>query len=363
MSDKPSVYERLADRLSRTPNGLARSAKGTELKVLAKMFSPEQAELGAAMRLRREDAATIAARAGVDEKAALDTLKEMARRGLVSVRRGEQGLVFGLEPFVVGSYEESLPYYDKELAELFEQLLQETHGEGMVGGPGPSLVRVIPVQQAVPADIELAPYERVSALVESAKDWGVRECICRKQKELIGQRCEYDKFNCVNFAPVEGAFAHVPYIRQVSKEEALRILREAEEAGLVHTVYNYQQDIYYICNCCPCCCGILRGVVEFGQAHALAHSSYLANVDEEACAGCEACLERCHFGALAMKGDVCQVDLARCMGCGVCVSACPSDALHLELREPTAEAAPLVDRKTWQQKRADARGVPLEELM
>ena len=363
MSKTQSVYERLADRLSRTPNGLPRSPKGTELKVLAKMFSPEQAELGAAMRMRREDAATIAARAGVEEKAALATLKGMARRGLVSVRRGEKGLVFGLEPFVVGSYEESLPYYDKEMAELFEQLVQETRGEGMVGGPGPSLVRVIPVQQAVPADIELAPYERVSALVENAKDWGVRECICRKQRELIGQRCEYPKFNCVNFAPVEGVFAHLPHVRQVTKEEALRILREAEEAGLVHTVYNYQQDIHYICNCCPCCCGILRGVVEFGQAHALAHSNYIARVDDDACVGCEACLERCHFGALAMDDGVCHVDGSKCMGCGLCVSACPSDALSLEQRKASVEAPPPVDRQAWQQERADARGVPLDDLV
>lgn len=363
MREQASVYERLADRLSRTPNGLPRSPKGTELKLLAKMYSPEQAQLGAVMHLKREDPATIAARAGVDEKAALGTLKEMARRGLASVRRGENGLVFGLEPFVVGSYEESLPYYDKEMAELFEQLVQETRGQGMISGPGPSLARVIPVQQAVPADIELAPYERVSALVESAKDWGIRECICRKQKELIGQRCEYDKFNCVNFAPIEGAFAHVPYIQQVTKEEALRILREAEEAGLVHTVYNYQEDLHYICNCCPCCCGILRGVVEFGQAHALAHSNYLAHVDADACVGCEACLERCHFGALSIVEEVCRVDLTRCMGCGVCVSACPSDALHLETREASAEARPPANRSVWQQERANARGVPLEELL
>jgi len=362
VSDRPSAYERLADRLSRTPNGLPRSPKGTELKFLAKMFTPEQAELGAIMRMTREDVGVIAARAGVSDDAALQTLKDMARRGLVSVGRGEKGLAFGLQPFVVGSYEDSLPYYDKEMAELFEQLVQETGGVGMLG-PGPSMVRVIPVQEAVPADIELAPYERVSDLVENAKDWGVRECICRKQRELIGERCEYPKFNCVNFAPVAGVFANVPFIRPVSKEEALRILREAEEAGLVHTVYNYQQDIHYICNCCPCCCGILRGVVEFGQAHALAHSNYLAHVDNDSCVGCEACLERCHFGALSVPDGVCVVDETRCMGCGLCVSACPSDALHLDRRAGVAEGEPPVNRKTWQQARADARGVPLEELL
>jgi len=362
MTDKTFVYERLAVRLSQTPNGLPRSPKGTELKLLAKMYSPEQAQLGAVMHLYTEDVGAIAARAGVDEKAAHKTLKDMVRRGLARVSKGEKGLAFGLLPFVVGSWEESLAYFDKEMAELFEALVQETHGQGMLT-PGPAHVRVIPVEEAVNAEIELAPYERVSELVENAKSFGVRECICRKQKGLIGERCEYPNFNCVNFAPVEGAFANMPYVKPVSKDEALRILREAEEAGLVHTVYNFQEDLYYICNCCPCCCGILRGVVEFGQAHALARSNYYAVVDGEACIGCESCVERCHFGALSVSDDVCVVDMTRCMGCGLCVSACSEEALRLEHRAPAEQAPPPQNRMEWMQGRAEARGVPLEKLL
>jgi ferredoxin len=362
MTDVQSVYERLADRLSNTPNGFPRSRKGTGLKLLAKMFTPEQAALGAVMHLHVEDVADIAARAGVDEKQAHATLKDMARRGLVSVRRGQKGLAFGLLPFVVGSYEESLPYFDEEMARLFEELVTETQGEGMLG-PGPAIARIIPVEQAVHAEIELMPYERVSELLENAVSFGVRECICRKQKALIGEPCQYERFNCVSFAPIEGAFAHVTYVRPVSKEEALRIVREAEEAGLVHTAYNQQQEIYYICNCCPCCCGIMRGVVEFGQAHALAHSDFRALVDSDACTGCEACVKRCHFGALSVPDEVCVVDPLRCMGCGLCVSACPSDALRLERRALEEQAPPPVDRHEWMEERAAARGVPLEELL
>lgn len=362
MTDTLAVYERLAQRLADTPNGLPRSPKGTELKLLAKMFTPEQAALASVMHLYTESPAEIAARAGVDEKEAHRTLKDMARRGLVRVGRGDKGLTFGLLPFVVGSYEESLAYYDQEMAELFEALVEETRGVGMIA-PGPPLVRVIPVEEAVRADIELAPYERASELLANAKSFAVRECICRKQKELIGERCEYPKFNCVNFAPVEGAFANLPHVRPIEKEEALRILREAEEAGLVHTVYNYQKDIHYICNCCPCCCGILRGVVEFGQAHALAHSNYRAVVDDEACVGCEACVERCHFGALSVPDALCVVDAMRCVGCGLCVSACPTDALHLERRPSDDQAVLPQDRLEWMQERAAARGVPLEKLL
>ena len=362
MSTELSVYERLADRLSRTPHGFPRTESGVELKLLAKLFTPAEAALAAVMRLQREDVENIAARAGVDTKAARATLKDMARRGLIYAGRGEKGLAFALMPFVVGFYEESLPYMDEELARLFEDLMQETRGQGLLDR-GPALQRVIPVEQSVPAEIDVLPYERVSDLLDSALSWGVRECICRKQKALIGEECEYPRMNCINFAPIEGAFDNLPYVRSISKEEALRILREAEDAGLVHSVYNRQEGIHYICNCCPCCCGIMRGMIEFGQRHALAHSEFYAVVDEEACSGCESCLERCHFGALSVPDDICVVDAVRCMGCGLCVSACPSDALSLQRREPDEEAPPPVDRQQWLAQRAAARGASLEELL
>jgi electron transport complex protein RnfB len=362
MSDSMSVYERLAQRLSNTPSGFMRSKKGTDLRLLAKMFAPDEAELAAQMHLEREDVADIAARAGVEEKKAHATLKAMARKGLLTVGRGRKGLAFGLLPFVVGSYEESLPYLDKEMAELFEALIQETRGEGMLA-PGPAIQRVIPVQESVDADIDVLPYEAVSALLDQSKSFGVRECICRKQKSLVGEPCEYPHFNCVNFAPVEGAFANLDHVREVTKEEALRILREAEDAGLVHTVYNQQESIHYICNCCPCCCGIMRGIVEFGNMHALAHSDFMAVVDAGECTACEACIERCHFRALSVPDETCVVDPLRCMGCGLCVSACPSDALKLVRRPAEDRATPPEGYRSWMEERAAARGVPLEELL
>jgi ferredoxin len=339
-----------------------RSKKGTDLKLLAKMFTPEEATLAAVMHLYREDVADIASRAGVDEKATYKTLKRMARKGLLSVGRGKKGLAFGLLPVVVGSFEESLPYLDEEMAQLWEELLEETRGEGLLG-PGPAIQRVIPVEQSVDAEIEVLPYENVSKLLEGSKSFGVRECICRKQKELVGESCDYPRFNCVSFAPVEGAFASVDYVRETTKEEAERILREAEEAGLVHSVYNQQESIFYICNCCPCCCGIMRGMVEFGQAHALARSAFLAVVDTDECTGCEACVERCHFGALAVPDDVCVVDEMRCMGCGLCVAECPSDALRLVRRAEEEQAPPPKSHRRWQEERAVSRGVPLQELL
>jgi hypothetical protein len=137
---------------------------------------------------------------------------------------------------------------------------------------GPPLHRVIPVDTAIPFEVEIFPYERASALLGAASSWGVRDCICRVQKGLIGESCGRPVEACLVFAPVENAFANSPDIRSLSRDEALDVLREAGEAGLIHSSGNYRRGIHYICNCCTCCCGVMRGMSEFGIHDAVARS-------------------------------------------------------------------------------------------
>jgi electron transport complex protein RnfB len=122
------VYRKLAQRLDAIPNGFPVTDSGVELRLLAKIFTPEEAALAAAMHLHREPAAAIAARAGVDPREAYVTLKAMSRKGQIRAGRKEGQLAFGLLPFVVGIYEEQLPRLDEELARLFEQYFVEAQG-------------------------------------------------------------------------------------------------------------------------------------------------------------------------------------------------------------------------------------------
>ncbi len=354
------IYRRLAQRLDAIPNGFPATASGIELRLLAKMFKPEEAALAGVMRLTREPAADIAARAGMDADLAHRTLKDMARKGLIRTKREGRQLTFGLMPFVVGIYEEQLPRMDAELAALFEEYFQETRGGGITS-TAPAIHRVIPVEEAIPCDLEIFPYKRATEMLEAAKAWGVRDCICRVQRRLIGHGCDHPVESCLVFAPVEGVFDSSEATRAISKEEALRILRETEEAGLVHTTGNYRDGHSYICNCCACCCGVLRGLVEFGLPNAVAHSGFRAVVDTEACAGCGACVERCQFGALAVPGDTCIVDPVRCVGCGLCATGCTTGALHLERR---ADSEPLPGNLVeWMAQRAQRRGIRIEDIV
>jgi ferredoxin len=285
----------------------------------------------------------------------------MYRKGLIRARRGDAGLTFALMPFIVGIYEAQLKHMDAELARLFERYYQESRG--VVADYPPAVHRVLPVEQAIPLSLEVFPYERASELVEEARSWGVRDCICRVQQHLVGKGCDGPVENCIVLAPVERAFDRSEMSRPITKADALRILQEAADAGMVHSTGNFRDRHYYICNCCACCCGILRAVAEFDKPAGVARSDFRAVVDADECAACGDCVSRCLFRALAIRDDACTVDAERCVGCGLCVSSCPTNALLLERRPEGQVPRPPANLKEWTAERARERGISLTELL
>jgi ferredoxin len=143
----------------------------------------------------------------------------------------------------------------------------------------------------------------------------------------------------------------------ITQEEALRLLDEVEEIGLVHTVSNVVAGVHYVCNCCGCCCAILRGITQFGIENSVAKANYYAVVKAEKCNGCGICEERCQVGACSIEGDVLVVDLTKCIGCGLCVTGCPSEAVRLELKPDAEIIMPPEDYKTWERERLNNRGL------
>ena len=355
-----AAYRLLANALDALPNGFPATDDESDLRLLAKLFTPDEAELASHLRLSLETAACVAERTRKDPHEVSSSLKGLARRGLITCKKTNDGLGFGLMPFVVGFYENQMVSMDKELAQLFEDYYKKVGGRMLAIEP--QVHRIVPVNETIKNDMEIRPYESAASILDRAQSWGVVDCICRKQKALIGDPCQHPIDICMVLSSTPGAFDNASDVRTLTKEGALETLQRAAKAGLVHSVNNSQRDVWYICNCCTCSCGVLRGIKEMGLANVVARSAFVNTVNEELCLGCESCLSACQFNALSYDLTA-KVDEMHCVGCGVCVVACPEGALALVRRAEVEVSVPPVDEEAWRIERAQRRGINLDRVM
>jgi ferredoxin len=116
-------------------------------------------------------------------------------------------------------------------------------------------------------------------------------------------------------------------------------------------------DVGSICNCCGCCCIVLRGITQWGIKHSVAQANYHAVINSDECLNCGICIDRCQVDALTELDGSTVVDLERCVGCGLCVTGCPHDAVRLR-RKPEAELIhPPVDFADWEADRRRHRDI------
>ena len=345
------AYEQLARALDLLPGGFPRTKSGVELEILKKIFSPEEALVASNMTGNSETADLIAGRANQPLEEIERKIKQLLNRRIIWGSNKDGTWRFRLAPFLVGFYEEQWHAMDHELAHLCEQYLKEGGAQGIMS-PEPALHRVVPAQQAVKTEFIL-PYDDIRPLILQAKWFELRDCICRRQQDLVGNRkCDFPLNVCLNFSVKERPVG--PH--NITQEEALKVLDKTEEIGLVHTVSNIARGIFYVCNCCGCCCSILRGITQFGIQQSVAKANYYAVVDPEQCAACGICEERCQVNACSVD-EVATIDLAKCIGCGLCVTGCPNDAVKLSLRPDAEIIHPPENYKAWEQQRLRNRGL------
>ena len=354
-------YEKLAETLNKIPNSFTPTEEGTHIKLLKWIFTEEEADLASKMKLKPETTDELSDRLNIPLEGLNERLETMISKGQIRAMNTSSGRRYGLMPFAVGIYEEQLGRMDKEFAKIIEDHFQKSTGKDELFETEPSILRVVPIQEVIDQELTIFPYESAEEMINKAKSWGVRECICKKQQELLGKPCKYPKTVCIPFSSRENAFTESEITQTITKEQALEYLREAEEAGLIHCTMNIKSEHYYICNCCTCCCGVLRGLTQRNQPRAFVKSNFIMSVDEELCTGCETCVDRCQFDALKVPEEICEVDLQRCVGCGVCAISCPEEALTLVSRAEKEEPPDTI--RDWMTQKAMSRQVDPSDLL
>jgi len=331
MSD---IYKKLAKHLDDMPGGFPSTESGVELRILRRLFTPEEAELALSLTLLPEEPAHVAKRIHLPEEETARRLEDMAKKGLIYRVQPKDGPARYLAwQFVIGIWEFHVNSLDRGLVEdMAEYIPRLLNVETWKKAPQ---LRTIPVAQSIPVEHNVMPYENAEALVRSQSRILVAPCICRREKRLAGEGCDKPEESCLVFGGGVDYYLKNGLGRLIDQEEAFRILKEADRTGLVLQPSN-SQKIGNICCCCGCCCGVLRTIKKYPEPAKIISSAFRVALQAELCDGCGICLDRCQMEALELSDGRVAIDQGRCIGCGLCVSTCPAKALSL-VRKPSSE--------------------------
>lgn len=178
------------------------------------------------------------------------------------------------------------------------------------GGAGIGM-HVIPVEKAISMENQSVDLEHLSYWLKKYEGHiGVGRCSCRASRKVLGEGVGDDDYGwCIGV----GDFAD--YCRETGKghdityDEAMAILKRAEENGFVHQITNIdgENKIFGICNCNVNICNGLRTSQLFNTPN-MSRSAYVAHVDKEKCVACGRCVEYCPAGAVKLGQKLCTKD-------------------------------------------------------
>jgi len=349
-----NIYKQLAEHLDRLPIPFPATDSGVELRILKRWFTPEEAEIALSMNGYPEAVPVIAERLGKKPDAMQPILADMSKKGLIfRISKGEKQF-YNIVPLAEGMWEFHMNSNDKEILQDLREYIDYFMEKSWYGTPT-TQHRIIPISQSLSGNQDIMSYDQAEAIIKSQTKISVAHCICRKEHKLLGQGCNHLSEACMAFGT--GAYFYIDngLGREISQEEALKILHKAMDSGLVLQPGNGKK-VWGICMCCGCCCGLLKALKKMDKPAAVAHTSFYAEVLVDNCTACGLCGERCPMDAINID-DTAIVNRDRCIGCGVCVGTCSVDAVELRQKDEAHRYVPPADVTEMQMKIARERGL------
>ena len=198
-----------------------------------------------------------------------------------------------------------------ELAMFFERMtflpLEKITPMVPMGGAGIGM-HVIPVEKAISVENESIDIEHLSYWLKRYEGHlGVGICSCRYGRKKLGEGCADDYRDwCISVGDMADYCRETGRGHDITYEEAMAILKKAEDHGFVHQVTNVDGEgkIFAICNCNVKICNALRTSQLFNTPN-LSRSAYVAEVDPKNCVACGRCVEYCPAGAVKLGQKLC----------------------------------------------------------
>jgi ferredoxin len=313
--------------------------KEAYLEYLSMMYNLELVKIMLELPIMRNklSISKLAKKLNMDKEELRAILEEPAKRGFVAKMGNYYARPSPLQihdmPFIL---QENLDRDDVvKFAELSRTYFDEGYyNEWETSRTGNPRSRVLTVSEMVEPTHEIMPIEAVYEIIEGHDDFALLPCPCRSRKEVEGIRKCKDKYpinNCIMFGLIAKQLIEMgdPAINAVSKEEVIKITKEANELGLVHMTDNYTEFGNILCQCCECCCGNIAGLTRLDNPRCIARANFISSIDEDLCVACGTCIERCKFNAITVN-DIAQINPDKCVGCGLCAVTCPEEAITMK---------------------------------
>jgi len=291
----------------------------------------------------------------------------LARQGLIFNQPNSKGtMIYRLLPLVMIGLMEykfmtalSGSDEDRILAKLFEALLEELRVSVQKNykelspylAKAPALDRTIPFQhteggskiKVIKIDKTLnttedrvLPSQTVKDIIDKFDDIAVGYCFCRQRKSLLGDGCSSDAptLNCFTFGKSARHTIAQGFAKPITRKQARDIMKEAENAGLIHKAFHpgSRESSFEtsICNCCKDCCDTFN-LWRNGTLPMINSTYHLSVIESDTCNGCGTCVEFCPTDAIVIADNGYAVRQEKsCIGCGVCARFCPENAISLQ---------------------------------
>ena len=201
-----------------------------------------------------------------------------------------------------------------ELAMFFERMtflpLEKVTPMVPPGGAGIGM-HVIPVEKAIETENTTMDIEHISYWLKKYEGHlGVGICSCRYGRAKLGEGCGDDADDwCIGIGDMADYCRETGKGHDITYDEAMQILRNAEKNGFVHQITNIdgENKIFAICNCNVNICNALRTSQLFNTPN-MSRSAYTAKVDKSKCVACGKCVEFCPAGAVKLGQKLCKKD-------------------------------------------------------
>jgi NAD-dependent dihydropyrimidine dehydrogenase PreA subunit len=362
------VYRRLQQHFDGFYLGFPATESGVEIRLLKRLFTPEEADIASFLKCGHggsiksfESLESIFKKVkhlGYTIEEVENHLDNMAKNGAIMGAEQNGSKFYANAVLIVGIYEYQVDKLTKGFLDDFYQYLREGWGPANSQVKTPQM-RVVPVGVTIKRENPIAKYDDIKTFYEESEGpFSIINCVCRQSKDLYDKPCEITDRRevCMGVGDFAQMYNDSGWGREITKEEALKYLKQNEQEGLIFQLSN-SQDFNFVCSCCSCCCGGIIGLKRIPNPADYTTSNYLAVIDEELCTGCEICIDRCQMDAITLEGDISVVNQKRCIGCGSCIIECPSDAISLigkeELKVPPLTFDETYKRISEERKKAN----------